>query len=96
MTIKAQIFMGFLQNKELKVHLNKSLEWKEAKIGLSSPLQETRWADNDYIGIFLPSTLEYHFLKKKELEIKSQLQSYCPKLNLDNHPVCLFSQILLY
>jgi hypothetical protein len=95
MSIQIRIFLGYLQNKELKIHLDQSICWHEAKtLGLAT-LTETNWQEKDYIGLFIPSRLNCHQIKEKEQEIKSQLQVYCPKLNLDKHSSYLFSQLFL-
>jgi hypothetical protein len=95
MSIEIRIFLGFLQNKEIKIHLSQSAKWREAKILGLTTLNETNWHDTDYIGFFVPSLLTYQQLKVKEQEIKTQLQLYCPKLNLDKHLTYLFSQLFI-
>jgi hypothetical protein len=96
MSIEIRIFLGYLENKELKMHLNQSPIWQEAKMLGLGGLIETRWQEEDYIGSFVPSFLNYIQLKDKESEIKNQLQLYCPKLNIDRHPAYLFSQLFLF
>lgn len=96
MTIQIRIFLGYILNKEIKLHLNQSSKWKEAKIVGKLPLIETQWQEKEYIGCYLPSALTYIQLKEKEREVKTQLQNYCPKLNLDKHPIYLFSQFFLF
>ncbi len=93
MSIQIRIFLGCLQNKELQMHLDKSPSWKEAKtMGLLN-LSETRWQEKDYIGFFISPLLSLAQLKEKEREIKTQLQLYCSKINVDSHTCFLFTQI---
>lgn len=95
MTIQIRIFMGYVQNKEVNLHLGRSASWKEEKLLGNLHLVETRWQDKDYIGFFISSFMTYDQLKEKEKEVKTQLQHYCPKLNLDKHAIHLFSQSFL-
>lgn len=95
MSVQIRLFLGVIVNKELQVHLNQSRIWKEAKLLGESSLMETHWQEKDYIGSFIPSVMTLAQLKEKELEVKTQLQNYCPKLNLDKHPIYLFSQLFL-
>lgn len=95
MSLQIRIFMGFIQNKEIKIHLNQSLSWKEAKLVKDTSLVENQWQEKEYIGLFIPLGMAYTLLKEKEKEIRGQVQIYCPKLHLDKHPVYLFSQVFL-
>lgn len=95
MTIQTKIFLGFVLNKEMKIHLNQNSKWKENKLIGKLLLTETHWQEKEYIGIFIPSLLSYTQLKEKEKEVKVQLQFYCPKLNLDKHSIYLFPQLFL-
>lgn len=95
MSIQIRIFLGFPQNKELKIHLNQSSGWQEAKMLGQTNLIETNWQEKEYIGLFVPLFSTCVQLKEKEQEIKTQLQLYCPKLNLDKHAVYLFSQLFI-
>lgn len=93
--VQIRIFLGFLQNKELKMHLNQSAAWKEDKMLGALKLTEAQEKDKEYIGFYLRSLMTCRQLKEKEQEIKSQLQFYCPKLNLDKHHSYLFSQLFI-
>jgi hypothetical protein len=96
MSVQIRIFMGYLLNKEIKIHLNQNPKWKEVKLLGEQRLTETHWQEKEYIGFFIPSLLTYQQLREKEREIKTELQIYCPKLNLDAHSVYLFSQLFLF
>lgn len=96
MTVEIRIFLGCRQTKELKMHLNQSSLWKEAKDLGSSHLVEVCWKEHDYIGMHVPSALPCKSIGEEESAIKSQLQLYCPKLILSKHPFYLFPQIFLH
>lgn len=95
MTIQPRIFIGFLMSKELDLHINQSDRWKEDKLEASSTLSIADWEDKKYIGQFADSLLTYNELKKIEREARSQLQIYCPKINIDRQPIYIFTQIFL-
>lgn len=95
MSIQVRLFLGYLQNKEIKVHLNQSKHWKEAHLTGSTELIETQWQENSYLGTFIPSLIAFAQIQEKELFVKTQLQLYCPKLNLDKHRPLLFPQIFI-
>lgn len=95
MSIQTKIFLGYLLNKEIRIHLNQNSKWKENKLIGELLLTETHWQEKEYIGIFMSPLLSSAQLKEKEKEVKSQLQVYCPKLNLDKHSVHIFSQLFL-
>lgn len=95
MTIQIHIFLGYQQNKEIKMYLNQSHSWKESKLLGNATLSVTQWQDQEYIGLFISLLSSCSHIKEKEQEIKTQLQLYCPKLNLDKHSACLFPQLFL-
>ena len=95
MTIQTRIFIGFLISKELDLHMNQSDKWKEDKIQSSSPLATTDWEGKKYIGQFGGSLLTYEELKIIEKETRFQLETYCPKVNIDKQPISIFTQIFL-
>jgi hypothetical protein len=90
-----KIFLGFLQNSELKMYLSQSHDWSRAKDLSENQLIEVCWHEKDYIGLFLESPSQWDFIKKKELEVKSELQLYCPKFKVDSHVLCLFPQVFI-
>ncbi|MFI0435204.1 MAG: hypothetical protein ACH350_05690 [Parachlamydiaceae bacterium] len=95
MTIQIRLFMGFLFNKELKIHLNQNSKWREAKLIGECSLIEAISQDKEYLGCFIPSLIPYDELKKQERDVRDQLQIYCPKLNLDKRSIYLFSQLFI-
>jgi hypothetical protein len=95
MSFQIRLFLGYVQNKELKVHLNQSIRWKEAKLLGEATLIETQWQDKEYIGLFIPPIVTLPLIKDKEESVKTQLQVYCPKINLDKHSILIFSQLFI-
>lgn len=95
MAIQIHIFLGYLQNKEMKIHLYQSKLWQKSKMFSETDLIETKWQEQDYIGFFIPSLLTCTQIKEKEQVVKTHLQRYCPKLNLDQHSTYLFSQVFI-
>lgn len=92
MTIENRIFLGFLLANELLLFLNQSKEWREAKILGNTPLKETHYQGKTYIGMSLPSILNCDEIKEKEKEIKTLMQLYCPRLDVDRQNAYLFSE----
>lgn len=94
-SIQIRVFLGFLQSKEMRIHLNQNAGWREAKTFGLSNLVETKWQEKDYIGFFIPTLLSCAEIQEKEQEIKAQLQLYCPKLDLDKHSAYLLPQLFI-
>lgn len=90
-----KIFLGFLQNGELKMHLNQSPLWKETKLLQVSAFSEVHFENQHYVGTFIQSPCDYSQLKEYELELRQHLQRHCPKLNADKQPLYLFLQLFL-
>lgn len=93
MTVETRIFLGFLLTKEIKLHLSQSPSWKEAKLLGTQELIETQFQEKDYLGQFISQRLSCAQLKKLNLEIRSQLHQFCPKLDLEKQHSFLFSQL---
>lgn len=96
MPIQVKIFIGFIQNNEIKASLRENAKWKETKLEGQCPLIETTLDEKDYIGFFIPSPTNYLELKEKESAVKTELQNFCPKLNVDKHSIYLFPQFFLF
>lgn len=90
-----RIFLGYLLNTDLKIQLNQSPRWKSSKIAKETDLQEISHQEKEYIGLFISHPTNYDQIKEKEGIIKSQIQVFCPKLNLEKHPFYLFPQTFL-
>ena len=95
MSIQTKLFIGYFQNKELKISLKQSSSWQEAKLTGQGQLFETLHQGKEYIGIFVEGSPTSLQLNEKAATIKSQLQIYCPKLNLDKYSSYIFSQLFM-
>lgn len=77
-----KLFAGFLITSELRMHLNQSIRWKEAKILKefdATHLVEVHFKDENYIGKFLKQPMaKLSELKVCEQEIREGLKIYCP------------------
>lgn len=97
--IGAKLFVGCLMNGELRMHLNGSELWKQAKLqlkGTETTLTQTHFEQHDYIGIFSaknPLTVEE--LRTLETTLRSQLHLYCPKLDVAKIKLNLFTQLFI-
>lgn len=77
------------------MHLHQSPLWHRAKTLHEDLLQEAHHQEKEYIGIWIEDALSYESIKKKEEEIKSKLQVYCPKFKLDSLIFYLFPQVFI-
>lgn len=93
--IDVKIFIGFLKNGELKMHMHQSASWKESTLLQTCHLKEAQFQDKEYIGLFLNSSLSYDHLKTHEQVLKSQMEVYFPKFNAEKHALYLFPQIFI-
>ncbi len=97
--IKVKVFLGCAVNSHLKLQLNKSIGWKNAKIvgqATLPKLEEITYQGQQYIGLFLPN--EENLLsdvKKYHDEALEELHSYIP--DLDQQPInfVLFPQLFV-
>lgn len=96
--VKFKLFVGIQISAELRLLLNLSHEWKQAKI--TSPkgddLIEAHYHDKDYIGLFLSSEKTcVNELKLIELQIFQKLKNYCPKFSSEKIKILVFSQVFV-
>ena len=77
------------------MHLKQSESWKEAKILGQGLLVEAQHHEKEYLGSFVVPPVTCAELKKIEKGVRSQLQLYCPKLNLDTQHSYLLSQLFI-
>ncbi|MBA3723183.1 MAG: hypothetical protein H0W88_12390 [Parachlamydiaceae bacterium] len=90
-----KFFLGFIQNGEIKMHLNHSNLWKDATLFQKQELMTTHFQEKEYIGISIETPISTIILKDIENNLKEQMQHYFPKLEIDKHNVFLFSQLFL-
>ncbi len=94
-SLEVRIFLGYLLQGEIAVHLSQRSQALKQRWQLETPLTQAYWQEREYIGLFIVEASSYEQLKQTEEAIKSQLQVYCPKLNLDKHTIYLFPQVFL-
>lgn len=96
--IELRVFVGFQINSELRMHLNQSLPWKQAKIHPSSTreLVEIHFHQKDYIGQFLSTNpIKLPEIKQIEMKIVQKLNSYCPQFASEKIRLLVFSQVFI-
>jgi len=95
--VTAKLFVGFLINSEVKMHLNDSSAWRNAKaIPSDDTLIEVRHQGCDYIGYYLKNTIVMLMeLKEHEKKAQNTLKSYCPQLPSQAYRFVTFSQLFI-
>jgi hypothetical protein len=91
----AQIFLGYLLHGEISVNLNQMPNEKKQKWELANPFKKAYLKEKEYIGFFLTNGTSCEEIKKKETELKMELQYFCPKFNFDKNKIFLFSQTFI-
>ncbi|WP_213105860.1 hypothetical protein [Candidatus Protochlamydia amoebophila] len=93
--IQIRLFLGYLLQGEIAIHLQQTSQENRQKWKLEKIFESAYCNDKEYIGFFTEELPTYKSLKRIEEKIKTQLQLYCPKLNLDKQKIQLFPQIFL-
>jgi len=93
--IEVKNFLGFIQTSEMRMYLNRSFTWQEAQLSEYLLLKQAAWQNKLYIGYYLSPFIPCSELKRLENQVKSDIQLYCPKMNLDQHQLFLFPQIFI-
>ena len=95
--VTLKIFIGCPISSEIRLKLNHSLQWKQAKIlADKNSLVETHFQDKDYLGLFLEyQKVPLSELKLTESFLKKTILSYIPDLENEKIKVVLFSQIFI-
>lgn len=93
--LESKLFLGCCLTSEMRMHLDKSIQWKHATI-MAEGLQVVHYQGKDYLGLYLDakkaSLQELNALQKS---IQVQLHMYCPKLETDHIEICIFPQVFL-
>jgi hypothetical protein len=92
MAIQRFIFLGYLKDKEIHLYLQKSARWKNDQLLQKTSVVQAERDGKEYIGLLLPPPIPFVLLKQKQEAIKTELQLYCPKLNLDTRVFYFFPQ----
>ena len=90
--IETRIFLGYLQNSDIRVQLQQSASWRSSIDLKDSELRQISHRDKEYIGLFILSPVDLQSIKDKEAFIRQKMGFYCPTLNLDKHLLYLFPQ----
>lgn len=93
--ISPKIFIGCALTAELKNHLSKSSNWKQASIEQTA-LTIIPFQEKEYLGIYHSENkitlIELALLEKM---IKDKIQTYCPDLSPDTFKIITFPQIFI-
>lgn len=96
--IQFKLFAGCVITSELRLQLDQSPLWKQAKIGpaIQNDLVETHFNEKNYIGLFLThDQITLSELKLIEDKILHAINAYCPQFASEKIKVLVFSQIFI-
>lgn len=99
--VTTKIFIGCHITSEIRMHLNQSIQWKNASIlnsaSSSTPeLQEIHYHGKEYLGLYSPNkTLTIKDLTTEQNNILYQLKKYCPTLEVENIKIYVFPQVFV-
>lgn len=87
-----QFFLGYWISPEISISLHQSKSWQEALLTGRNLLFKSTFNGKEYLGMrtFSPQNLKQ--IQKMGEIIKSELQLYCPKINLDNRSLFIFTE----
>lgn len=97
--ITTKIFAGCHISSEIRMHLNQSIQWKNATI-LATPsnpgMQEINYHGKSYIGQYTShKTLIINDIVTSQQNIRDQLKIYCPTLEVENIKIYVFPQVFI-
>lgn len=93
--MKAKIFIGYLQNSEIRVQLQQSSAWKYSQDTRDDALIQVTHQAKDYIGLYVSNPIDFENLKINEELIKQRMATYCPTLNIEKYQLHLFPQLFI-
>ena len=99
--VATKIFTGCHITSEIRMHLNQSIQWKNAIIlataSTTNPeAQQIHYKGKDYFGLYSPNkTLTIKDLTSTQHTIRQQLKNYCPTLEVENIKICVFPQVFV-
>ena len=94
--VATQLFIGCVITPDIRIALNQSKTWRQAKIGVSDELKEQRYHNKDYLGLFVPGelvTLEQ--IAAAEASVRTHLHEYCSEVDSDAVTVYILSILLI-
>ncbi|MDP1834846.1 MAG: hypothetical protein Q8K75_02860 [Chlamydiales bacterium] len=94
--ITTKLFIGCHLTPDIRMTLNQSSAWKNAKISIDGELKEQRHHGKDYIGLFVHGEhITLPHLREAEGLVRNKLREYSPTHNTDSLPVYLLSIVLV-
>lgn len=87
-----QFFLGYLISSEMNRHLHESSSWKNDLLTGKNLLCKSIYREKEYLGIRISSPQNLQQIHQISENIKSELQLYCPKINLDNRSLFIFTE----
>jgi hypothetical protein len=95
--VQTRIFIGCLVTSEVRMHLKSSHPWQLAQIDpQSSPLIETHYHNQTYVGRFLGHPfVSLQELKQHQEEVIAHLAEFCPALTSAPLKIQIFPQTFI-
>lgn len=95
--ITTKLFIGLLITSEVKMHLQNSPFWRNAKaMPNEEHLIEVRHRGKNYIGCYLKEEgIQLKDLKKMEIMVTTKIGAYLPQLSLSNDDCVVFPQLFI-
>jgi hypothetical protein len=93
-----KLFLGCLLTSELKMHLNSSSDWQNAKMEPqeSCVLKEVLYENKKFIGFYLEEEkLTLKTLKEHECKLRTIIESFCHSLDSSKLKCSVFSQFFI-
>lgn len=92
-----RLFVGCVITAELRLQLDQSPVWKQARVAKSSQdLVETHFHEKDYIGLLIDKdNANLNELPPIESKILQALNNYCPDFASEKIKVLVFSQVFI-
>lgn len=97
--VTLKLFAGCPLNAEMKMHLSRSIKWRQASIMPTrdeSNLMQVSYHGMEYLGIYFDSeSIDIKQLKSAEGSIKNLLSIYLSDLDLSEARVKVFCQVFI-
>lgn len=94
--VLTQLFVGCVITPDIRIALNQSKAWRQAKIDISDELKEQRHLNKDYLGLFVAGeTVTLAQVNEAEKCVRERLHHYCSEVNSDTISVHVLSILLI-
>lgn len=98
--ITTKLFVGCHITPEMRLHLNKSKEWKQLAVTPMEireiKIQEIHYQGKDYFGFYLSdNTAKVIQLQNMKATIQSILKNFCPEYHVDSPHVYVLPQVFI-